>query len=79
MRVHISLDEELIERLDRRVGVRRRSAYIAEAVRRALDDDLRWSLIESSIGAIDADGHEWDEDPAAWVRAQRSVDDRRVG
>jgi len=79
MRVHISLEDDLVQQLDRRVGARRRSAFIAEAIRRALDDEHRWALIEASIGAIDADGHDWDEDPAAWVRAQRHADTRRVG
>jgi hypothetical protein len=77
--VHISLDDELVNALDRRVGRRRRSAFIAAAVERALDDEERWDLIESSFASIPDSGHEWDEDPAAWVRAQRRADDRRVG
>jgi hypothetical protein len=36
-------------------------------------------LIDAAIGSIGASGHEWDEDPAAWVRQQRHSDDRRVG
>jgi predicted transcriptional regulator len=79
VRVHISLDDELVNALDRRVGRRRRSAFIAAAVERALDDEERWDLIESSFASIPDSGHEWDEDPAAWVRAQRRADDRRVG
>ena len=79
MRMHIVLDDELVAQLDRRVGPRRRSAFVTEAIRRALDDERRWDLIESAIGSISATGHEWDEDPAAWVRAQRRADDRRVG
>ena len=79
MRVHISLDEELVDRLDQKVGRRRRSGFIAEAVRRALDDEHRWTLIESAIGSIPDRGHEWDDDPAEWVRGQRRADRRRVG
>ena len=79
MRMHISLDDELIARLDRRVGPRRRSGFIAEAVRRALEDEHRWELIESAIGTVGDGGHEWDADPAAWVRRQRRADERRVG
>jgi metal-responsive CopG/Arc/MetJ family transcriptional regulator len=79
MRLHITLDDELVRELDGRVGSRRRSAYIARAVERALDDDHRWELIESALGAISANGHEWDDDPAAWVREQRRTDERRVG
>jgi metal-responsive CopG/Arc/MetJ family transcriptional regulator len=79
MRLHISLDEELVQELDRRVGVRRRSAFIAAAVGQALDDERRWELIESALGSISATGHDWDEDPAAWVHGQRREDERRVG
>ncbi len=65
--------------LDRRVGARRRSGFIARAVEAALDDERRWDLIESSLGSIEAHGHEWDDDSASWVREQRRVDERRVG
>jgi hypothetical protein len=79
MRVHITLDEDLVRELDRRVGARRRSAYIAHAVERALDDDHRWELVESAIGAIADRGHDWDEDPGKWVHEQRRADEHRVG
>jgi predicted transcriptional regulator len=79
MRLHISLDDELVEALDLRVGRRRRSAFIAETLRRALDDEWRWKAIEAGLGALSDTGHEWDEDPAAWVRAQRRSDPARVG
>lgn len=78
MRVHISLDDDLVEQLDRRVGRRRRSAFIAETVRRALDDERRWKDIEAGLGAL-ASEHEWDADPAGWVTAQRFGDPGRVG
>lgn len=76
MRVHITLDEEDVRRLDARVGARRRSRFIAEAVRRALDEEQRWELIESALGTLPDEGHEWDADPASWVRAQRQADPR---
>jgi hypothetical protein len=79
MRVHITLADELVRELDRRVGARRRSAYITRAVERALEDDHRWELIESALGSISDGGHEWDEDAGRWVRDQRRVDLRRVG
>lgn len=78
MRLHITVDEELVAELDRRAGSRRRSAFIAELIRRGLDDEQRWDDIEAAIGAIPAEGHEWDDDPSEWVRRQRS-DGRRVG
>lgn len=79
MRLHISLDDELVAELDRRVGARRRSTFIADTLRRALDDERRWKDIEAGLGALADGGHEWDEDPAAWVRAQRRSDPARVG
>lgn len=79
MRVHIVLEEEIVDQIDSIAGVRRRSAYITDAVRRALDEDRRWELIWSGIGSIPDRGHDWDEDPVAWVREQRHADPRRVG
>ena len=79
MRLHIALDDELVAELDRRVGARRRSAFIAELIRRGLDDERRWEEIEASLGALPDVGHEWDDDPAGWVRRQRRGDSRRAG
>ncbi|MGH3029552.1 MAG: CopG family ribbon-helix-helix protein [Gaiellaceae bacterium] len=79
MRVHISLGEDLVAELDRRVGPRRRSAFIAAAVREALEDERRRELITSAFGSIPDEGHSWDEDPAGWVRGQRRLDEGRVG
>lgn len=77
MRLHITLDSDLVERLDRRVGRRRRSVFISETVRQALEDEQRWEDIEAGLGSLGE--HEWDADPAAWVTAQRHADPSRVG
>jgi Arc/MetJ family transcription regulator len=79
MRLHISLDKEIVADLDARIGRRRRSAFIAEALRQALDERRRWDEIEAALGAIPDSGHEWDQDPAAWVRSQRRSDVEAVG
>jgi Arc/MetJ family transcription regulator len=79
MRLHISLDDDLVKELDRRIGRRRRSTFIGETVRHALDDARRREAIEGGFGALAGEGHEWDPDPAAWVHAQRFSDPRRVG
>jgi hypothetical protein len=71
MRVHISLDDTLVRELDRRVGPRRRSTFIATAVERALEDERRWELIWAAAGRIADEGHDWDDDPASWVAAER--------
>ena len=79
MRLHIRLDDALVGELARRAGARGRRAYIERTLRRALEDERLWEEIEASIGGLDAEGHEWDRDPAAWVRAQRRGDPGRVG
>lgn len=79
MRLHIQLDDELVHELDERVGPRGRSAFLAMLLKRALEDERRWDDIESALGALEDVGHDWDDDPAAWVRAQRRSDDRRAG
>ncbi|MGH2951774.1 MAG: hypothetical protein ACRDKX_07010 [Solirubrobacterales bacterium] len=79
MRLHITVDDELVAALDRRVGPRRRSPFIAGAVRQALDDERRWEQIESALGTVEGDGHDWDEDSAGWVREQRRTDAARIG
>jgi metal-responsive CopG/Arc/MetJ family transcriptional regulator len=79
MRLHISLDDDLVRDLDVRVGRRRRSAFIASAVRKAMDDERRWNDIEAAMGRMTETEHEWDADPGSWVRSQRAVDSSRVG
>jgi predicted transcriptional regulator len=79
MRLHISLDDTLVNELDRFAGRRQRSAFIAHAVKRTLNEEQRWREIEGALGSIDDHGHEWDEDPADWVRRGRLEDTRRAG
>ncbi len=79
MRLHIALDDDLVAELDRRAGPRQRSAFIAELIQRGLDDERRWDDIEAALGGISDTGHDWDDDPAEWVRRQRRGDVRRSG
>jgi len=72
MRLHISLDDELVQHLDSKVGARDRSKFIAQAVRQALEESDRREALERAIGSVADSGHEWDENPAEWVRAQRA-------
>jgi hypothetical protein len=44
-----------------------------------INDTERWELIESALGSIPDEGHDWDDDPAAWVHEQRRSDADRVG
>jgi len=79
VRVHISLDPKLVRALDKRIGKRKRSAFIAGTVRRVLEDEQRWDDIEAAIGSVPDFGSDWGMEPAEWVRAQRRSDPRRVG
>ena len=79
MRVHIVLDDELLRELDARVGTRGRTRFIVEAVRRRLDDERRWDSLLASAGSVPDGGHDWDDDPAMWVAAQRRSDGARLG
>jgi len=65
MRLHIVLDDDLVADLDRRVGRRQRSSFLAELIRRGLEDERRWDDIESALSGIPDTGHEWDEDRRA--------------
>jgi hypothetical protein len=71
MRLHVVLPDAVVHELDRRVGPRSRSAYIARAVERELENEGRWELVESALGAIPDHGHAWDSDAGGWVRSQR--------
>lgn len=78
MRMHIELDDELVAKVDDLAGPRGRSAFVRSAIERAVDQELRWASLESAAGAL-GDDHDWDADPAAWVREQRHADQRRAG
>jgi len=79
MRLHINLDDDLVSELDQRIGLRGRSQYISWAVRRALHEESRRAELVEALGSIEDTGHDWDADPAEWVRLQRREDDRRTG
>ncbi len=79
MRLYITLDDGLVDELDRRVGERQRNAFIAELVRRGLEDEQRWEDVENALASISDKDHEWDSDPAEWVRSQRQLDVPRSG
>ena len=79
MRLRIALNDDFVEKIARRAGPRRRSVLIAELVRRGLENERRWDDIESAFGGVPDSGHEWEDDPASWVRRQRRADPNNVG
>lgn len=79
MRMHIELDDELVAQVDELAGPRGRSDFVRDALRCAVELHSRRRSLEAAAGSISNHRHEWDDDPAGWVRAQRGGDDRRVG
>ena len=73
-RTHVLLPTELIGEIDRRVGVRRRSAFLAEAARHELRRRNQLATLETFAGYlkdVDVPGWESPEAASAWVREQR--------
>lgn len=79
MRVHVELQDELVERIDDAAGHRGRSGFIREAVESELERRTRRKLIQSARGTLAEHSHDWDDDTAQWVRVQRRSDPRRTG
>jgi metal-responsive CopG/Arc/MetJ family transcriptional regulator len=79
MRMHIELDDSLVQELDALTGPRGRSAFVRLAIERALEQEKRWRALDDAAGALAAASHDWDADTAAWVRDQRRGDKRRAG
>jgi len=74
MRLHLYLDDDLVERLDREVGARGRSAFVEECLRVELDRRRRWRSIWSAFegSPIDEHGHPWDPDPVSFFHDERA-------
>lgn len=79
MTMHIELDDGIVSEIDAIAGLRRRSAFVREAILEAVDRHRRMRRLRSAAGMIRDSEHEWDDDPAAWVSRQRGSDPRRVG
>lgn len=79
MRLHIELDDEIVDEIDGAAGHRGRTKFIREAIAIALQQRRQRELIRSARGSIKSAKHDWETDPARWVRDQRRVDPRKVG
>ena len=79
MRMHIEVDDELMAKVDQLTGPRGRSTFVRVAIEQAVEQAERWTALDSAAAAIDDVGHDWDADPAGWVRDQRRADRRRAG
>ena len=73
--VAVILPSDLVKEIDRRVGVERRSEFVAGVVRQELDDiDARLRAFDEFVGSLadlDIPGWETPEAVAEWVREQR--------
>ncbi|MGL5930736.1 MAG: CopG family ribbon-helix-helix protein [Dermatophilaceae bacterium] len=79
MRLHIEVDDDLVAEVDAIAGTRGRSGFVRAAIRDALAERRRWRAFDEAVGTVPSGGHEWDDDPARWVRSQRRADGRRAG
>jgi Arc/MetJ family transcription regulator len=79
MRMHIELDDGLVAEVDQLAGARGRSAFVRAAVEFAVRRQQRRAALESAAGALASSPHDWDDDRASWVQAQRHADTRRAG
>ena len=79
MRMHLELDDGVVAEIDTIAGPRRRSAFVRDAVLAAVDLHRRAGRLRQAAGILRDGGHEWDDDPVAWVRRQRTGDSQRVG
>ncbi len=77
VRTYVILPKELVEAIDRLVGQRRRSAFLAEAVAEKFGRERLGNALAATTGFMAADSHpEWEtpETVSAWVRGQRADD-----
>jgi hypothetical protein len=77
IRTHVVFPKELVQAMDRLVGQRKRSAFVAEAVAEKLQREQLGRALEETAGSLsDEDYPQWDtpEKISAWVREMRAFD-----
>jgi hypothetical protein len=80
--VRVSLPKDLVEEIDRRVGERRRSGFLAEAAREKMEREDRAQTLERFAGwlkDVDVPGWETPEATAEWVHRQRRIGHEPAG
>ena len=79
MRTHIVLPDEVVEAVDELVGKRRRSAFIAEAVRERVRREGLLRVLKESAGILKEEDYPHWATPAKvarWVRDMRRQSER---
>ncbi|MCL5962211.1 MAG: ribbon-helix-helix domain-containing protein [Chloroflexi bacterium] len=82
LRTHVVIPRQLIESIDEFVGRRRRSKFMADAVREKLARVRLARAAEKAAGSladVDIPGWENSESAAQWVRSCRREDEERLG
>jgi metal-responsive CopG/Arc/MetJ family transcriptional regulator len=77
-RTHVVLSSDLVEEIDRIVGRRKRSEFIAEAAARELLRQRQMQALERADGAWRADDHPEIRSAALHVRRLRRDNERRI-
>ena len=80
MRAHIIIPDELAEQVDKIVGSRQRSEFIANAIKKELKHLQLLSAAKSAAGSLkdeDIPGWETSESAALWVHNLRRASDKR--
>jgi len=78
-RTHIVIPERPVEEIDRVVGKRRRSAFLAQAAEKELRRLRQIAAVEGLSGAWrDKDHPELEGGASRWVRAIRQENERRL-
>ena len=81
MRTHVVMPKDLVASIDRLVGRRHRSRFLAEAAAEKLARIQLREVAEQAAGSlagVDIPGWETSESAAEWVRASRRADDARL-
>jgi len=68
MRLHINLDEELVEQIDELAGARGRSAFIRETLAKEVEEKRAWAAFRRAAGSCPNFGDHMGPD---WVRRMR--------
>lgn len=78
-RTHVIIPEPLVEEIDRVVGKRGRSAFLAQAAERELRRLRQIHALEHATGAWkDRDHPELEGGASRWVKSLRKESERRV-
>ncbi len=80
-RTHVLLPDDVVEEIDRLVGKRRRSQFLAEAAREKLEKIELLRALDETAGIFENEmisGWETAESTSKWLAESRSLDQDRL-